>query len=446
MLDYLKKQGFHTIDEGFYKRIEDWLSWYQGKVKSFHSYTQYNGKKKVGRERATLGMAKKVCEDWANLLLNERMQIFIDNKEVMQRVNSILFENNFHLRANRLIELTYALGTGAFVEYPDKGNIVIDYIRADMIFPLSWENGSITEAAFASQKITGGKNCAYVNMHIRQNGQYTVINKLLENSGGSYKEAKLPKGIKPVVHTGRQKPLFQIITPNLVNNADLDNPMGISVFANAIDILKGIDLVYDSYNNEFRLGKKRIIVPVGMAQIQSSESGAVPIFDDNDTEFYAIHDKSLTDLREINMELRATAHEKALQKNLNLLSAKCGLGSVRYNYETRSLKTATEINTEKSELLQNIKKQQITLEKAISDMVYSIAYLCGFDDNFNLSISFDDSIIDDTSALSERALYELKEGVIDEAAYLMRVYKLTESQAVDEVKKMKARKRQYEGG
>ena len=109
MLDYLKKQGFHTIDEGFYKRIEDWLSWYQGKVKSFHSYTQYNGKKKVGRERATLGMAKKVCEDWANLLLNERMQIFIDNKEVMQRVNSILFENNFHLRANRLIELTYAL-------------------------------------------------------------------------------------------------------------------------------------------------------------------------------------------------------------------------------------------------------------------------------------------------------------------------------------------------
>ena len=66
------------------------------------------------------------------------------------------------------------------------------------------------------------------------------------------------------------------------------SPSGISVFANAIDQLEGADLVYDSYCNEFRLGKKRIIVPMSMARAQMESDGTViPVFDDRDVEFYA---------------------------------------------------------------------------------------------------------------------------------------------------------------
>ncbi len=73
MRECLRKLGFETVDLGFGEQISEWLQWYKGKVAKFHSYSQYNGKKKVRRERATLGMAKKVCEDWANLLLNEKV-------------------------------------------------------------------------------------------------------------------------------------------------------------------------------------------------------------------------------------------------------------------------------------------------------------------------------------------------------------------------------------
>ena len=49
-------------------------------------------------------------------------------------------------------------------------------------------------------------------------------------------------------------------SPAIANNDDLPNPMGIPAFANAIDQLKGVDIAYDSYVNEFVLGKKRIMV------------------------------------------------------------------------------------------------------------------------------------------------------------------------------------------
>jgi hypothetical protein len=51
------------------------------------------------------------------------------------RLTEILWANNFQTRANRLLELSFALGTGAFVEYKNAdGDVVIDYIRADMIY------------------------------------------------------------------------------------------------------------------------------------------------------------------------------------------------------------------------------------------------------------------------------------------------------------------------
>lgn len=199
--------------------------------------------------------------------------------------------------------------------------------------------------------------------------------------------------------------MFQIVTPNIVNSVNLDNPMGISVFANAVDVLKGVDLVYDSYQNEFRLGKKRIVVPVGMAQLNSSDTGFAPVFDDNDTEFYAFTDKNITDLKEINMEIRAAEHTEGLKQNLNLLSDLCGLGSERYTYDRGGVKTATEVISEESALYQNLKKHEIILNRAICDLVRAVLFLDGKDTRgLAVKVDFDDSIIHDTSTEFEQNL------------------------------------------
>ena len=192
---YLKNEGYNVIDDSFYSHISKWLGWYQGKVSSFHDYTQYNGKTVVARSRATLSTAKKVCEDWANLIMNEKVKICVGSEQAQGFLDSVLDKNNFKVRANRLTEICFALGTGAFVEYKDGDEVVIDYIRADMIYPLAWENGKITECAFASERIVGGEECVYMNIHTQENGRYIVRNKLFKAEYSGLTEMSLPEGI-----------------------------------------------------------------------------------------------------------------------------------------------------------------------------------------------------------------------------------------------------------
>ena len=60
--------------------IEQWKSWYQGSVKSFHNYFIYNGQRKVNKKRFTLNMAKEISEDWADILWSEKCEISLKNE------------------------------------------------------------------------------------------------------------------------------------------------------------------------------------------------------------------------------------------------------------------------------------------------------------------------------------------------------------------------------
>lgn len=210
---YLKNNSYNTVSDETYSHIDEWLDWYEGTVKSFHFYQIFNGVSTTSSKRYSLGMAKKVCEDWANLILNEKVTIRVDEYE--ERLQTILHQNNFNTKANQLIELSYALGTGAFVEYKDGEAIVIDYIRADMIYPLSWDNGDITECAFGSTRVINGKECIYLQIHRKgtvENAEspdlYYIENKYIDIKSG--KEIEGPESIEPIVNTGYKKPLFQI--------------------------------------------------------------------------------------------------------------------------------------------------------------------------------------------------------------------------------------------
>ena len=102
-------------------------------------------------------MAKKVCEDWANLLMNERVNITLEGKKEQEFVDTILSENNWEVKANESQERKAALGTVAYVpviegmfinpdtsEIADSGRIRINYVSATNIYPLTMESsGSV---------------------------------------------------------------------------------------------------------------------------------------------------------------------------------------------------------------------------------------------------------------------------------------------------------------
>lgn len=408
-------------------------------MESFHRYSIYNGVKSVQRRRKSLGMAKMVAEDWASLLLNEKTQISAG--EFQDRLEEILQNNRWYSQANRLLEIAFAGGTGALVEYagPD-GLPVIDYIRADMIYPIAWENGVITECAFGSVRMVEKVECVYLQIHKRGPTGYVIENHLFDNKTGEEIE---DERIESEIPTNSQEPLFQIIMPNIANNVDLDCPMGISVYANAIPVLQSLDLIYDSYCNEFDLGRKRIFLPLSMARIEDAGMDPQdrlykPVFDTRDTVFYTLpagQEGNEGKPIEINMSLRVSEHQTALQDNLNLLSLKCGMGTDRYSFGADGVKTATEVISEKSDLFQGLKKHEHVLTDALVGMVKALAYLSGAPEP-EVSVMYDDGIINDDNAKIDNNIKLVQAELKSRLSAIMDIYGLDDAAAEKELQRI----------
>ena len=444
---YLTGLGYSPPVEETYSHIAGWLEWYQNDVEKFHNYKIYDGTRLHKEKRYRLGMAKKVCEDWANLILNEKVSIKAGEYE--KRLNEILDDNNFRVRGNQLIELVFALGTGALVEYlAADGSIVIDYVRADMIYPLSYDNGDVTECAFGSYRNYGGKECIYLQIHrLGKQGEgenpkeYYLENRVVDINSGIGLD--LPGDMQPLIQTRSERPLFQIIVPNMVNNIDLDSPMGSSVFANAVDQIKSCDVVFDSYVNEFILGRKRILVPISMAKVMMEQQEKdrmtpVPEFDPAETVFYQMPADRNSDLKptEVDMTIRASDHELGIQRALDLCGFKCGLGTRRYQFSGSGVKTATEVISDKSDLYQNLKKNEIPVKAAIIHMAQAVAFLDGRSPDLEVTVDFDDSIIEDTNTTIDRNTKLVQAGLRSKLSAIMEINKCSEEEARKEMEKI----------
>lgn len=92
-----------------------------------------------------------------------------------------------------------------------------------------------------------------------------------------------------------------------------------------------------------------------------------------------------------------------------------------------SLNTATEAILSNSKMAKRLKKLQIGYESAIYDLVKAICYVSTIFGKYNLNtddmvIQFDDSIIEDKNAESDRALRELGAGVLSKVEYRMKIF------------------------
>lgn len=448
LFKYFEKNEIDTIDKSFYNLIDLWRSWYKGNVKRFHKYKVSTGGKRVSRERLTMGMAKKVSEDMGDFLLNEKVAITINTGKGTRTqvfVDEVLEQNRFAELGNEYQERKAATGTVAYVPYmtgieaeEDTGEIVgyesikINYVEARNIFPISWENRNIIDVIFAFPRVCRRKKYLLLQFHELKFAdsikQYVITNKVLEASSAEGKELTQEE-IREIsifadlaieMKTGSEKPQFVIDRTNIVNNIDEDdtNPMGIPIFANGLDVLKKMDLEYDSYYNEFDLGRKRIFVAPEMTETIDG----IPIFDEDDTVFYRLPEDYLANsneaIKESNMEIRADEHEKAINGDINLLSLKCGFGTDRYRFENGVVKTATEVISEDSDLFRFIQKQENPLERCLKDLVHIIIRLgiAGKEPDLiedpEVVIDFDDSIIEDKEAERKQDQADMANGTL----------------------------------
>lgn len=143
-----------------------------------------------------------------------------------------------------------------------------------------------------------------------------------------------------------------------------------SVFAEALAEAQGIDLAFDNYREDIRLGHKKIFYSADICRKVVDQEGvehSIPPDDDVQSQFVTLPQKEgsldqSSEYHEYNPDLRVEQNHKAVQDMLNLFSFKCGLGCHRYNFEVGNVTTATEYNGSRQDLVASANKNQIPIE------------------------------------------------------------------------------------
>ena len=146
------------------------------------------------------------------------------------------------------------------------------------------------------------------------------------------------------------------------------------------------------------------------------------MFDPSDTVFYLLPEDAVGDsvITQIDMDLRTAEHNTGIQDQLNLLSSKCGFGENHYRFDNGGVATATEVISQNSTMFRTIKKHEIILEGVLIELCRIILRLgnqamnAGLDEGVEISIDFDDSIIEDESADFARDMQLLNAGIMND--------------------------------
>ena len=118
--------------------------------------------------------------------------------------------------------------------------------------------------------------------------------------------------------------------------------------------------------------------------------------------------------------LRVQEHLTGMEMALNLLAVKCGFspGHWQLDRKQRTLHTATEVISTNSAEFRTLKKHEIVLEEALVGLARVILKLGNLwfglklNENIQITVDFDDSIIEDQNTAFDRDMQMLTAGIL----------------------------------
>jgi len=467
VIKYLKTLGFNP-QTSYYGNVSYWKEWYENDVKKFHEYHDEEGTK---REIYRLGMAKRGCEDWSSILFTEKDQMTCDDKTNQEYLDDVLSSDklNFEGVIPQSIESAFWSGTlativrienaikkGNNLVADDKTKLSLVNVTAEKIIPLKIVDGKIIDVAFVSKTVIESDDVYYIEIHeLKENG-YHISNIYINEKG----EPKKNPNVLDSYDTYSNIPLFSLLKPNIVNNIENSNGLGLSVYANATDQLKGCDISYNNFIMDIYLGGKKVfynksLVKYDVRTITDNEGNTVrqeiPIYPDDLTrQQFKVLDGDLSNtnedtlIHEYNPDLRGEENEKIVNFALNLYSFKLGLGKGYYKFENGTVVTATQYLGENKDLVGNAKKHR----RALNDYTVGIAkailllgrilFKKGTDENDTIQLTNKDGFLVSDEELQDQYRQDFQAGLMSKLTYLMKARGMTKEQAQAELKLVKA--------
>jgi A118 family predicted phage portal protein len=344
------------------------------------------------------------------------------------------------LRKN--IEYAMALGGCVFKPYTSnevgqsQPDVYVAVVPATQFWPCAMErDGTVTECVIAQQTIRN--NSFYTLLEYRKfdfaTGTETIRYQVYmspygNNLGNQVPLSSVPEWshLKDDVISGLEQPLFVYWKPPFANTVDPASPLGISVYANALQLIEDADIQYSRYLWEYKAAEFAIMVDASAIEYDTNRNMNIAKLDRRI--YKGIDIKDL--FKEWNPSLRDSSYYSGLNNILRLIEFNCGLSYSTLSDANDKVLTATEIIASRQRSYGTVHEIQVSLETAIKRLILVLCKLTNTEpQTVHPIFEWDDSIIVDIEVEKNLFMQEIAAGLRLPWEYRVRFLGETEAEA-----------------
>lgn len=325
----------------------------------------------------TINFAKSVSSETARLACLD-LSIQLDGSaraKYLQKVVDNMFDN-----IREWVERGCVNGTVALK--PNENGV--DCFEPQRFYPTEVDgNGNIRGAVFFDFHVKSEKHYTRMEHHRFENDVYRVSNRcFLSNSSTSIgnpvniTETPWAELLPDVAIENIDRPMFAVFKMPMANNIDPRSPLGMSVFAEALEELKDLDVAYSRNAGEI-FDSERIVLADDRLMFQ----GSVKDSDGNVIRRYLKKPRYVKNVmsesadnfyQEINPNMNTEIRVKGIDNILSILAYKCGYSNGYFSFDSMTgIQTATGVEASQQRTIQFIKDVRDKLQMAMDDLIYA---------------------------------------------------------------------------
>ena len=346
-------------------------------------------------EIKTINFAKTACSEIARLT-TLAIGISVDGSARADYLQAQIDKLYFNLR--HWVEYGCAYGT---IILKPNGKGVDLFVHGDFIIT-DRDGDDITGVVFYfSQSVQEGKNKTWYTRleyhRFAEDGAYLIDNVCYKGLSKDDTRYKVDISLTPwkdllesATIGGLEKPLYGVLRTPQANNIEIDSPLSIPIFSEALEELKGIDVAYSRNDTEIFDSKRTVLMDSdklfpfagqGMSELARLDRGVASdkmknkmglpkyvrmVEGSGDKDFY----------QEINPTLQTQTRIEGINFYLSLAGYKIGFSSGYFVYDQKTgLVTATQVESDDRRTIQFIKDVRDKLEDCMNGLIYAMDVL-----------------------------------------------------------------------
>ena len=330
----------------------------------------------------TVNFAKAICSETARLAMLGT-KITIDGSARAEWLQEQI--DNVYFKLRDWVEYSCAYGT---VIFKPNGNGV-DFVSPGNFMVTDSTNGEITGIVFINRETVGKKYYTRLEYHRFVDGYYVITNRCYVGNTESDRGKAVAIEMTPwnglleeVSIQNVDKPLYGVLKMPHANNIDVDSPMGLPIFSDAIEELKDLDIAYSRNSKEIFDSKRTVLLDSDKMLVSGTKVSAMTgagferartdlklpdyvknVFGNGRDDFY----------QEINPQLNTDVRLSGLNALLSQIGYKVGYSNGYFVFnESGGIQTATEVESNDRRTIQLIKDVRDKIENCLEQLVYAL--------------------------------------------------------------------------